>query len=69
MDEPEATRESYTAAPTHGPPHVIADTADAITGDREKWLESGTNDYLTKPLRSEDLRGALMRIRDSRRNR
>ncbi|MBU1344748.1 MAG: response regulator [Proteobacteria bacterium] len=34
---------------------VIAMTANAMKGDKEKCLEAGMNDYITKPVNSKDL--------------
>lgn len=38
---------------------IIAMTASAIQGDREKCLESGMNNYLAKPVRAQTLKSLL----------
>ena len=41
---------------------VIAMTAYAMTGDRERFLEAGMNDYIAKPVQLEELKKALERV-------
>lgn len=40
---------------------VIAMTAYALSGDRERCLEAGMNDYLSKPINLASIRGVLSR--------
>jgi CheY-like chemotaxis protein len=45
---------------------VVAMTAHAIEGDREKCLKAGMDDYLSKPLRFEDLSTVVRKYQPGR---
>lgn len=63
MDGYQATAEIRALEAANGGPHtpVIGLSARAMDGDREIALAAGFNDYLTKPLREDDLKDALER--------
>ena len=58
MDGLEATRIIRQHWPDNGP-KVIAITAYAIDGDREKCLEAGMDDYIAKPVKMDELKAVL----------
>ena len=60
MDGYEATRR-LRSDPRFAGVRIIAMTANAMLGDREKCLAAGMDDYVSKPLREAELRAALGR--------
>ena len=62
MDGIEATGRIKGLAGVRRPLPIIALTANALAGDRERFLAAGMADYLTKPLRRAELEAALARV-------
>ncbi len=60
MDGLEATRRIRADAGLDQPT-IIALTANAMEGDRERCLDAGADDYVSKPVSLESLAGALER--------
>lgn len=61
MDGMSATQNIRLIYPPHQRPYIIALTASAMQGDREKCFAVGMQDYLTKPINEKALVHALER--------
>ena len=64
LDGLEATRRIRAARPGADTPWIIALTAGVGSSDREEARQAGMNDYLSKPLRPDALREALIRAHE-----
>jgi signal transduction histidine kinase/CheY-like chemotaxis protein len=60
MDGLEATRKIRKLT-NAAQPHIIAMTANAMEGDRELCLSAGMDDYISKPIRVDELIDALIK--------
>jgi HPt (histidine-containing phosphotransfer) domain-containing protein len=63
LDGLDATRQICERWPEESRPHIVAMTANALPEDREACFAAGMNDYVAKPIRTEELVAALKRVR------
>ncbi len=61
MDGPTATRKIRELQTGASDIPIIALTANAMKGDREKYIAAGMNDYVTKPIEIHKLAEAIRR--------
>jgi CheY-like chemotaxis protein len=62
MDGLEAARRIMGKLHAGARPRIVAVTANAMQGDREMCFAAGMDDYLTKPIRVDQLAEALLRV-------
>ncbi|HWQ19609.1 MAG TPA: ATP-binding protein [Methanotrichaceae archaeon] len=60
MDGLEAARQIRKRLTAEDQPLIVAITAYALEGDRERCLEAGMDGYIAKPVKMDDLRSALL---------
>jgi signal transduction histidine kinase/ActR/RegA family two-component response regulator len=63
MDGLEATREIRRLLPREQQPFIVAMTANAMTGDRERCLRAGMDAFVPKPVRLQRLAEILSRLK------
>lgn len=61
MDGFEATKKIIELYPENTRPVIVAFTAQALSDDKEKCMNAGMNDYISKPMRIEDVKNILIR--------
>ena len=66
MNGLDATREIRRLVAAEQQPVIIALTASTTTRDREACLAAGMDDFLPKPVRSDDLHGRLLLWQEKR---
>ena len=62
MDGFAATREIRATIAKDRQPVIIALTANAMQGDRERCLDAGMNDYITKPVKIDEIEQIIRRF-------
>ncbi len=65
MDGVSATAAIRALPGSHGGTPIVAVTANAMVGDRERYLAAGFDDYLAKPLHLEELQEVIARWTNS----
>ncbi|MFC1833782.1 response regulator [Thermodesulfobacteriota bacterium] len=60
IETTKAIREREEATGEHIP--IVAITAYAMKGDRQRFLDAGMDDYVSKPMKSRDLQAAIDRV-------
>ncbi len=66
MNGIEATRQIHRTIPPEDRPYIVAVTANALVGDRERYMEAGMNEYISKPLQSAVVSEIIRKCQDSR---
>ncbi len=61
MDGVEATHKIHQKYPNSSPA-IVAMTANAMEGDREKFLDEGMDEYLSKPISADAIEMVLIKI-------
>lgn len=61
-------RQEWTQQPGESRPRIIAMTANAMQGDRYDCFNAGMDDYISKPIRLEDLIQSLTRVAQELKN-
>ncbi|MEM7030847.1 MAG: response regulator, partial [Chloroflexota bacterium] len=61
MDGVEATRQIRETWPEEKSPRIVALTANALSGDKDNYLQVGMDDYISKPIDVSELVEALMK--------
>jgi CheY-like chemotaxis protein len=61
LDGLEATRRIRGDIPADQQPYIIAMTANAFAEDRDRCIQAGMDDYVSKPVRKDILQAALQR--------
>jgi PAS domain S-box-containing protein len=62
MDGLEATRQIRQRIPKDKQPRIVALTANALVGDRELCLSAGMDDYITKPMKLNELENSIRNL-------
>lgn len=62
VDGVEVVRTVRSTLPPPQQPYIVAVTGDSLARDRERYLDAGMNDVLSKPVWLHDLRAALERF-------